>query len=60
MSADSKCQVLIAGYSLNYPRDSRTHSLFNWRRSSLPIPLDEFGFREALDEYASAEMRFGK
>ncbi|KAG5638665.1 hypothetical protein H0H81_011217 [Sphagnurus paluster] len=28
--------------------------------SSLPIPLDETSFNEALDEFATAEMRFGK
>ncbi|KAF9480983.1 hypothetical protein BDN70DRAFT_992226 [Pholiota conissans] len=44
----------------NHPRDSRSQPLFQWRRPCLPIPLDELGFREALDEFASAEMRFGK
>ncbi|KAF8168147.1 hypothetical protein B0H34DRAFT_684406 [Crassisporium funariophilum] len=33
---------------------------FRESRSPLPLPLDEFNFREALDEFASAEMRFGK
>ena len=28
--------------------------------SYFPPPLDEFSFREALDEFASAEMRLGK
>ncbi|KIM48242.1 hypothetical protein M413DRAFT_439968 [Hebeloma cylindrosporum] len=33
---------------------------FTWRTSPMPLPLDENTFREALDEFASAEMRFGK
>ncbi|TFK41207.1 hypothetical protein BDQ12DRAFT_711007 [Crucibulum laeve] len=28
--------------------------------SATPVPLDETSFREALDEFAAAEMRFGK
>jgi dehydrodolichyl diphosphate syntase complex subunit NUS1 len=37
----------------------------HWLRSRLtytpdPTILDEIGFRAALDEFATAEMRFGK
>ncbi|KAF8960976.1 hypothetical protein BDZ97DRAFT_1264615 [Flammula alnicola] len=43
----------------NYPRD-RSQPWFSWRRPCTSLPLDEISFREALDEFASAEMRFGK
>lgn len=46
--------------SLKEPRIGMLHSLFTWRTLSIPLSLDEDTFREALDEFASAEMRFGK
>ncbi|KAF5313078.1 hypothetical protein D9619_003537 [Psilocybe cf. subviscida] len=50
----------------NYPREapSQAPSLFSHmtltRSRLVPIPLEELHFRAALDEFATAEMRFGK
>ncbi|CAA7265845.1 unnamed protein product [Cyclocybe aegerita] len=44
----------------NLPHLDRPRAGWNWRSSYDPLVLDENVFRKALDEFASAEMRFGK
>ncbi|KAH9486977.1 hypothetical protein JR316_0001043 [Psilocybe cubensis] len=44
----------------NKPPKSRLQRIFRGKWAHLPTALDETSFRSALDEFTSAEMRFGK
>lgn len=61
----NRASVELHGYPPWYIRLTEIHHHTIRRHpenisSSLPTPLDETSFNEALDEFATAEMRFGK